>query len=181
MGTEIWQPGQSDSSQDLARLAQRSCQATFLGAEGPCYLGKIRYINHFVDAVPEANTLEVAFVVQNRWEFQNEVRLYLHILSSSAYAVLTKEYLGPDLPIVRHAHPNEVLEYKSEIVGNVPEELGQNLHDKTDGKAIILPVLAREFIDEILIGFRVSDNEVEELTGLLRDAGLAGRVRRLRN
>jgi hypothetical protein len=152
----------------------------FLGADGPCYLGEIRYIDHSVDNVPEANTLEVAFVVQDRFEYQNEVRFYLHILSSSAYAVLTTECLGPDLPIVRSAHPNEVLEYESEIIGNVPDELGQDLHDENDGKAIILPIPAGEFIDEILIGPQVSDREVEEVTMLLREAGLGERVRRLR-
>jgi hypothetical protein len=76
----------------------------FLGADGPCYLGEIRYVDHSVDDVSEANMLEVAFVVQNRFEYLNEVRFYLHILSSSVYAVLTTEYLGrndgrPDLRI----------------------------------------------------------------------------------
>jgi hypothetical protein len=80
---------------------------------------------------------------------------------------------------VEPASPPQSQILKSDV-GNVPEELGQDLHDKNDGKAIILPVLAREFIGDLLIGPRVSDDEVENLTGLLRDAGLAERVRRLK-
>ncbi|HEX7362275.1 MAG TPA: hypothetical protein VF283_17425 [Bryobacteraceae bacterium] len=156
-----------------------SAAARFLGAGGPCYLGQIRYIDHDKDEVPEANTIEVAFVVQNRFAYQQEVRLYVHTLSGSAYRVLTDTLLTPGQAIVRQAKPEEVLEYSNEIIGNIPRELGAKLHADHDGKALILPISAGTYIDEVLVGPNVRDPELQDLNSLLHGTGLADKVRRL--
>jgi hypothetical protein len=156
-----------------------SATVRFLGSGSPCYLGKIRYIDHDKDAVPETNTIEVAYVVQNRFAYQREVRLYAHTLSASAYSVLMNEWLTPDQAVVRRAKLDEVLEHANEIVGNVPLELGSKLHADHDGKAMILPISPGTYIDEILIGSKVRDEELKELTKQLQEVGLSDRVRRL--
>lgn len=163
------------TSPDLFRAATER----FLGANGPCYIGRIRYIDHAVDSVPEANTNEVAFVVQKQFEFQNEVRLYLHILSPEAYPVLTNAYLGQELPVARRAQPHEVLQYSNELVGNIPTELGNKLPEPCEGKVVILPISVRDYIEEVLVGPKVKDEQMKELMDLLEPAGLGNRVRRL--
>jgi hypothetical protein len=155
----------------------RAAIARSLGTDGPCYLNEIRYIDHGVDDIPEAHTREVAYVVQRKFDYQEEVRLYLHIFSNAAYSVLPGQQLSADIPIVRTAKSHEVVRYKWEIVGNIPEQLGAELHDSNDGKAIILPVAAEDFIDEVLVGARVSDSELETLMEMLRGTALFERVR----
>ena len=153
--------------------------ARFLGPSGPCYLGQVSYVDHEEDAVPEANTIEVAFVVQNRFAFQREVRLDAHTLSDAAYGVFLNEQLIKDQAVGRLARPDELIEYTNEMVGNIPLELGPKLHGEYDGKALILPIRPETYIDEILIGSKVRDEEVQALTEQLQEAGLADRVRRL--
>jgi hypothetical protein len=156
-----------------------SAAARFVGAGGPCYLGQIRYIDHDNDKVPEANTIEVAFVVQDRFAYQQEVRLYVHTLSDSAYRVLTNVFLTPHQAVVRRAKPEEVLEYSNEIVGNIPPELGAKLHADHDGRALILPISASTYIDEVLVGPKIRDRELQDLNSLLHGTGVPNKVRRL--
>jgi hypothetical protein len=72
-----------------------------------------------------------------------------------------------------------VVKYKWELVGNIPEQLGKELHDRNDGKAIILPVAAKDFIDEVLVGTRVNESELGLLMEMLRGTALLDRVRKL--
>lgn len=111
------------------------------GQDGPAYLGQIRYINHEIDQIPEAQTLEAFFVVQEDFRFQNEARLLIYSYGSNAVSKLTATSSIWGTPLVR-AVPKEQSETKvTEFVGFIPEtaSAGARLHD---GKAIVLPVEA---------------------------------------
>jgi hypothetical protein len=158
-----------------ARLA--STVSRFSEGPGPCYLGEIRYIDHRQDQVPEGNTLEVAFVVQDRFAFQREVRLYAHTLSASAIETLLTERIAPNESIARLARPDEILEFGSEIVGNIPPALGLELSARHDGKAMILPIPASDYIDEILVGPKARADDHQKLAQILRGYTLLDRLR----
>ena len=180
---EMWQNKFGNRGRGIALRTSpnllASAAARFLGVGGPGYFGQVRYIDHDKDPVPEANTIEVAFVVQERFRYQQEVRLYVHTLSESAYTVLMGEFVARGQSIVRRARPEEVLEYDNELVGNIPPQLGEKLHADRDGKALILPVSAAKYIDEILVGPKVGEQELLDLNNQLKVHGLAEKVRRL--
>ena len=100
-------------------------------------------------------------------------------MSDSAYKVLTRESLIGDEAVVRKAKPDEILESSNEIVGNIPLAIGAKLHAEHDGKALILPIPAATYIEEVLVGPNTREQDIQDLESWLHGTALAERMRRL--
>jgi hypothetical protein len=104
------------------------------GADGPLHFGAVEYVDHAVDAIPDGNVLEAAFVVGDNFANEREARALIHTYGP-AYAFLVGK-TGPYGPLV-----TQILSPKS----NMHELVGGHCA----GTAIVVQVDPRRIVQEI--------------------------------
>ena len=105
------------------------------GTDGPLHFGAVDYVDHAVDAIPDGNVLEAAFVVADSFQGEREARALIHTHGTDAYDILVDK-IGPCGHLVA-----QIMSAKS----NCHELVGGH----QDGKAIVVRVNARALICEI--------------------------------
>jgi hypothetical protein len=189
-----WTMSDSDPSKEMWEaqfgnrgkgIAVRSTSAALIeatrsirGEDGPVYLGRVRYINHEVDLIPEAQTLEACFVVKEEFRYQNEVRLLIHSYGHNAATILasTKSFWGEAL--VRRVEKEQSETAVTEFVGFVPENAPGKAREH-DGQAIVLPVDPSQVVQEVLLGWRLDSTEVQKVYSVLQEARMEHLMRQI--
>lgn len=123
---------------------------------GPCYFGRIRYIDHNRDSIPDWNVIEAAFVVRADYSVENEARVLVHIKGTAGVALAART--GPFGALVI-ADPAT----KRPIAG------------QHDGRAIVLPIDASSFVDELWAA-DVSPDNLDRVEAALARTGLAHKL-----
>ena len=145
---------------------------------GPFYLGEVRYIDHQRDQIPEANTIESAFVVQSQFEWQKEARFYVHLYGVNATESLCLERSVWNQPLVREIDSQNSFSRKREFVGHIPKTASGD-SSKNDGLAMAVRYTPSLLIEEILVGPRVSDTEYQNLVEMVNGSSYNGPIRKL--
>jgi hypothetical protein len=120
---------------------------------GAAHLGVIRYIDHERDLIGSQNILQSQFVVRSDYQWEEEARLLLHTYGpfGSKLVGLT----GPKGSLVR-IRKTKTIPSKHEFVGGYRR-----------GTAVVLAIEPKEFIEEIVLGKRITDSLCE---GVLQKA-----------
>jgi hypothetical protein len=108
------------------------------------HLGVIRYTNHKRDLIGTKNILQSQFVVRSDYRRGEEARLLLH-----AYGPFGNKLVGltgPKGPVLR-IRKTKTTPQRHEFVGGYGR-----------GTAIVLAIEPKEFIEEIVLGWRVGDS-----------------------
>jgi hypothetical protein len=166
-------------------VALRTTPARFASAlnhlitpNGPFYLGEVRYIDHQRDQIPEANTIECAFVVQSGFAWQTEARVYVHLYGINATESLCLERSVWGQSLVREIDSQNSFSGKREFVGFIPKTADGD-SNKKDGLAMAVRCAPSLLIEEILVGPRVSETEYQSLVEVINGSSYCGPVRRL--
>jgi len=135
------------------------------GPDGPVHFGQIRYVDHWIDQIPEGNVIEAAFVVRLGFLLENEARVLVH-----AHGTAASDYLygkkGPFGDLVRVQAPSASLSGKHEFIGG-----------HANGTAMVLPIAPDQFIEEMVINSSASDQERNEIATEVNAAGFGNRLR----
>lgn len=139
--------------------------AAISGNDGPVHFGEIRYIDHWIDVIPEANVIEAAFVVQDSYAYEREARVLIHSHGTAASDHLAHAS-GLFGPLVKRPP-------KRQLDAGSYGFLGGYAH----WKAIVPSVDAKVLIQEIVIGKGVDAVRRKRLVDLVTRYGLADRIR----
>jgi hypothetical protein len=178
---EMWQRKFGNNHKGIALRTTPEALRVQLGeivsATGPGYIGEVEYIDHKEDLVPEGNTLEVAFRVREEFSYQREARVYVHCYGAPAATVLAAEHSMWDTRLVRRVPPRQSFSRKREFVGFVPPKASEEAR-KHNWKAMVPRIAPEQLIDEILVGWRVSDAEYTDLLKMVSESPLRNNIRR---
>jgi hypothetical protein len=178
---EIWNAKFGDGEKGIAirttPAALNRATKNVQGADGPLYFGVVRYIDHKTDEIPEAQSLEAAFVVQDRFAFQREARLLIHAYGRNAAEILLPAKSVWGTPLVKCYTQEERPKRGREFRGFIPEEAGPMLA-ASDEKAIVLPISPVDVIDKVLVGRRMTNARIETVQKCLGEQGLLDRFER---
>jgi hypothetical protein len=141
--------------------------------DGPLHISKVQYIDHIDPThlpLPEGQTLEVAFSVNKEHSFQKELRVFLTTTWGSAAEVLpykTNPWGGPLVPpeLIRGKFPTT----PTQLSDCIPEPVLR-------GEAIVPTVNPKALIDKVLVGYRMNQDERDQIMAMLEKAGLEDRV-----
>jgi hypothetical protein len=138
--------------------------------DGPLHISEVRYIDHTQELVPEGQTLEVAFSVRNQYSFQKELRVFLTTTWGSAAEALPSKrnpWGGPLVPpeLIHGKFPTAPSKFRNSI----PEPVQR-------GEAIVPCINPKVLIDKVLVGYRMNQDERDQLIAMLQKAGLDDRV-----
>lgn len=141
-------------------------QAILCVADGPIYLGAIRYIDHATDFIPDGNIIEASFVVQRGFHQERESRVLIH-----THGTATTDHLygknGLFGPLVASISAANSPSGKTEFTGG-----------HAQGTAIVLRVDPRALIQEIFIDPRVSHTDGQAIITIVESYGFGDRLRR---
>jgi hypothetical protein len=124
---------------------------------GPCYFGRIRYVDHKSDSIPDWNVIEAAYVVRADYSGENEARVLVHINGTAGVALAA--VTGPRGPLV--------------IVAPATRQAIAGQHD---GRAIVLPIDPSSFIEEVWAADVNHDNLERVRAALARTGGLHNKL-----
>ena len=117
-------------------------------ASGAAHFQVIRYIDHSIDDKKNSsgtwNILQTHFVVRSDFNQEEEARLLLHTYGPSGSKL--RELTGPKGPLVR-IRKTRTNPSRHEFVGGYKR-----------GTAVLLGIEPKQFIEEIVLGKRVSDS-----------------------
>lgn len=135
------------------------------GLPGPLYIGKVRYIDHCIDVVPEGNFIEPAFVVQDGFSPEVEARLLLHTHGTAAYDHLNG-MRGPYGELIQPVSPDSSISGMHEFEGGY-----------SSGEAIVATVNPNAMVQQIARGPDTTDATWSAVEHLAQNVGLADRLR----
>lgn len=142
-----------------------------LGNDGPGYLSEITYIDHTCDVIPEAQTLEACFVVQDNYAAENEARILVSAHGTAAFDRLRLLENMWGTPLVEELRVDSRMALK----GSIPSQAGK-IHDK-DGQAMVPRISFNKLVDEIVVGYNMDPAEKEKLESMLCAGGFRGKLR----
>jgi hypothetical protein len=159
------------SSYDLLRAELGSLVAK--SGDGPLHISKVQYIDHpdpEAMPLPEFQTLEVAFSVNNEHSFQKELRVFLTTTWGPAAEVLRSKTNPWGWPLV----PPELIHGK---VPAAPTKLSDSIPEPVQrGEAVVPTINPKAVIDRVLVGYRLNHERRDKLMAMLQTAGLEDRV-----
>jgi hypothetical protein len=141
--------------------------------DGPLHISEVQYIDHVDpkdEPLPEYQTLEVAFSVRKDYKLQKELRGFLTTTWGAAAEALPSKRNPWGGPLV----PPELIHGKlptapSNLKNSIPEPVQR-------GEAIVPCINPKVLIDKILVGYRMNQDERDQLMAMLQKAGLEDRV-----
>jgi hypothetical protein len=118
------------------------------GSDGPLYLGAVRYIDHNVCTLPEAQTLQTVFAVRKQYACEREARLLINCYGENAARLLGAKNMW--------GHPLVECLAKEHSGTGQYEFRGVVSDGRSSAGTAIVPSISQEFICEVLIGHRVA-------------------------
>lgn len=143
----------------------RKALEPILRPDGPVHMGAVRYVDHTRDRIPDWNVIEAAFVVQDSYSDEREVRALIHTVGTAAHEVLPSRS-GPFGPLVERVPPEDSQTGKTMLTG------GHN-----GGTAIVLSVDPADLIVEVVPDRRLSGAALANLRRRLQHHSLEDKLR----
>lgn len=140
--------------------------ADISGPDGPVHIGVVRYIDHWVDVIPESNVIEAAFVVQDGYSEEREARLLIHTVGNCVSEYLVPKKGLDKMLVERPPAPHG-------IAGNTSLQGGD-----ASGRAIVPKVGPPSLIQEIVLGPDLPTGNLQCITDLIETYGLTNVIRR---
>jgi hypothetical protein len=148
----------------------------FVQPGGPGYLSEVRYIDHERTTIPEGQTIDVAYCVREEYAVQREARLYVTAGGLRSFDVLPLQESVWGTKLVRRMPARQTPSKKTELRGYVPPR-AESSEARFNGKTMVPRIDPFTLIEEILVGWRVNNEERKHLQELLDGTPLAKRVR----
>ncbi len=139
----------------------------------PLHISEVQYIDHpdpNAMALPEFQTLQVAFSVYKEYSYQRELRVFLTTTwgaAAEALATKTNPWGGPLVP-PELIHGN---------VPTVPTFLNDSIPQPVQrGEAVVPTINPKAVIDQVLVGYKLNQERRDKLMAMLQKTGLENRV-----
>jgi hypothetical protein len=137
-------------------------------ATGPFYFGEVVYVNHSTYKVQEKNFMEPLFIVTEGFRRENEARMLAYLPG------LGGEHLNE---LIQARGPYGTLLQCNPQSRSNPETRLRFTGGHNDGRAIVVPVNAKELIHEVLFDSRITPENREWVIQELAKRGLDDRAR----
>jgi hypothetical protein len=177
---EIWKRKFGNNHKGIAlrtTFQELSAQLGYLVMPGgPGYISEVQYIDHQTTAIPEAQTVDVAFRVRREYAYQREARVYVNARDAAAFKTLPSLKSVWDTVLVKRYPGRQIPSKVRELRGYVPPA-AEIAKEKVNGRAMVPRIDPEQLIHEILVGWRVNSDEKTKLAQMLAGTSFLDLIR----